>query len=47
MNELKTELLNLVRKYDQKGIVLHRVIVERGEACEVLNVKLVFEEKEE
>lgn len=47
MNELKTELLNLVKRYEQKGIILHRVIVERGEAGEVLNVKLVFEEKEE
>ena len=46
MSDLKTELMNLVQKYEQKGIVLYRVLVERGESGEVLNVKLVFEEKE-
>ena len=46
MSELKSELVDLVRKYEQKGIVLYRVLVERGESGEVLNVKLVFEEKE-
>lgn len=46
MSELKTELMNLVRKYDQKGIVLYRVLIERGEDGEVVNVKLVYEELE-
>ena len=46
MSELKAELLNLVKKYDQTGIVLHRVIVERDDSGEVINVKLVYEEQE-
>lgn len=46
MSELKAELMNLVKRYDQKGIILHRVLVERDEAGEVINVKLVYEEQE-
>ena len=46
MNELKSELLDLVRRYEQKGIVIYRVLVERDDSGEVVNVKLVYEEKE-
>lgn len=46
MNEIKSELLDLVRRYEQKGIFLYRVLIERGEDGEVINVKLVFEELE-
>lgn len=46
MSDLKSELLDLVKKYEQKGIFLYRVIVERSEDGEVLNVKLAYEELE-